>query len=187
MPHHHSPGVGMTIPLPTLAGLDPLVIPTPCTVPWGQLQGDDRSRFCGQCQRQVFDLSAMTTAETVELLSDPTNRPCVHLYRRSDGRVMTTDCPVGLRARVGRRLRRRAAWAGSLFAMLSLPSCRTAMQGSPGIGPGDYSRAIENGAFVPQGPIEVASPGDNSSRPVESLKQLPSDAGEVPPTKPITP
>lgn len=112
----------MPIPLPTIDALHSLSIATPCTVPWGTMSGDDRSRFCGQCQRQVFDLSAMTTAEVVDLLSQPGGSPCVRLYRRPDGRVLTSDCPAGLRVRAWRGLRRRAA---SLFALLLLPACRT--------------------------------------------------------------
>jgi hypothetical protein len=115
----------MPIPLPTLDALESITIATPCAVPWGTMSGDDRSRFCDQCQRQVFDLSAMTRAEAVALLADLGRRPCVRLYRRPDGRVLTSDCPAGVRVRVWRGLRRRAAWAASLFAMVLLPACRT--------------------------------------------------------------
>jgi hypothetical protein len=119
----------MAIPLSILDPLESISIATPCHVPWEEMSGDHRSRFCGQCQKEVFDLSAMSTAEATVLLGDPINRPCVRLYRRPDGRVMTSDCPVGLRARIWRRLRRRTAWLASLFAMLFLPACRTAFQG----------------------------------------------------------
>ncbi len=39
--------------------------------------------------------------------------------------VLTADGPACVRVRVWRGLRRRAAWAASLFAMLLLPACRT--------------------------------------------------------------
>src|SRR5262245_12503241 len=109
---------GMPVPLPTLEGPKSLAIPTPCTVPWSEMRGNYRSRFCGQCQRRVFDLTAITTAEAKELLADPAGLPCVRLYRRPDGRVLTADCPAGLRVRIWRRVRRRAAWVASLFAVL---------------------------------------------------------------------
>jgi hypothetical protein len=102
------------------------------------MRGDDRSRFCGHCQRNVFDLSAMTRAEALVSIGDPNNRPCVRLYRRSDGRVMTEDCPVGLRERIWWRLRRRAGWLASLFAILSLQSCKTY---SGGMGSEPYKEA----------------------------------------------
>lgn len=113
----------MPIPLPTLDGRESLTIATPCHVPWGEMSGDDRSRFCGRCRRPVFDLSAMTTAEAAALLAGPGGPPCVRLYHRPDGQVLTTDGPAGVRVRVWRRLRRRAAWAASLFALLLLPAC----------------------------------------------------------------
>jgi hypothetical protein len=133
---HESPlptaGGRVTIPLPTLDALGALTVATPCAVPWREMHGDDRSRFCGQCRKPVYDLAAMTTAEAVALLAGPGGRPCVRLYRRADGRVMTADCPVGLRDRVWRWVRQRAAWAASLFALLFLPSCKTPLQGLPG-------------------------------------------------------
>lgn len=129
LPDRRAGGAGMPIPLTTFDPLASISIATPCTVSWGGMVGDDRSRFCRQCERQVFDLSRMTTAEATQLLASPDGRPCVRLYRRPDGRVLTADCLVGLRTRLWRGLRRRAAWAASLFAMLFLPACRTAWQG----------------------------------------------------------
>ena len=71
----------------------------------------------------------MTTAEATELLADSAERPCIRLHRGSDGRLLTANCPAGLRTRLWRRMRRRAAWVASLFALLFLPACRTASQG----------------------------------------------------------
>ena len=132
----------MAIPLPTLDPLDAITIATPCTVPWREMRGDERSRFCGQCQKRVYDLSALTTAEATELLGDQGNRPCIRLYRRPDGRVLTADCPVGLSNRVWLRLQKRAAWAASLFAMLFLPACKQAFQGMVQT---DYDAAVLSG------------------------------------------
>jgi hypothetical protein len=122
-------GVRMAFPLPTLDILQKMSIATPCTVPWDDMQGDDRTRFCDQCRKRVFDLSSLTTAEATELMADQNNLPCVRLFRRPDGRVMTTDCPVALRARIWRRLRRNSSRIASLFAMLFLPSCQSVTQG----------------------------------------------------------
>jgi hypothetical protein len=111
------------------------------------MRGDDRSRFCGKCQKNVFDLSAMTTAEVLLLLGDQNSRPCIRLYRRADGRVMTADCPVGLRARIWRRLRRRASWLASLFAIFSLQSCNTVqgIYGDDPIKPAEYPLVLKEG------------------------------------------
>ena len=167
----------MAIPLPTLDELASLAIPTPCTIPWGRMTGDERSRFCGQCRRPVFDLTAMTTAEAVELLANPDGRPCVRLYRRPDGRVLTADCTVGVRTRIWRALLRRAAWAASLFATLFLPACRTATQGLPAdayggevgkLPPADSTRGVPS--VVPTDNGTQALAGQPS--PVNALAEL---------------
>jgi hypothetical protein len=156
----------MTIPLPTLDALKALTVATPCTVPWREMRGDNRSRFCGECRKPVYDLVAMTTAEAAALLAGPGGRPCVRLYRRPDGRVMTADCPVGLRGRVWRWARRRRAWAASLFALLFLPSCKTALQGLQCM-PGEYP-AFPGGDARPKGEgggVPGAARGDDARAP----------------------
>jgi len=37
--------------------LDTLRIASPCSEPWGDMIGDNRSRFCGKCQKDVHDIS----------------------------------------------------------------------------------------------------------------------------------
>lgn len=114
---------GMVTPLPILS------ITTPCTVPWNVMHGDDRVRYCGQCRRQVFDLTNLTSAEVADLLGDGGSLPCVAFYSRADGRVVTADCSLSIRERTWKWLRRRAAWAAAVFASLFLPACRTQTMG----------------------------------------------------------
>lgn len=77
--------------------LDRLRIASPCTVPWDEMRGDDRVRFCGQCEKNVYDLSAMTRAEAEQFLADHGVSACVRLFRRTDGTILTSDCPVGVK------------------------------------------------------------------------------------------
>ncbi|MEQ1635027.1 MAG: hypothetical protein ABL997_21790, partial [Planctomycetota bacterium] len=83
------------------------------------MAGDERRRFCAQCRLHVHDLSAMTRDEVDALLRSPgPGRLCVRLFRRADGRVLTRDCPKGLRVRMRRARARIAAlwltlWAGT--------------------------------------------------------------------------
>ena len=118
----------MAIPLPVLDVLDAITIPTPCTVPWDAMQGDDRTRFCGKCKQNVHDVSELTAAEAVRLLGASAvgadKLPCLRIRRRPDGRVLTADCPRTRRERVWSWLRRRSTWAASLFAVLFLGGCR---------------------------------------------------------------
>jgi hypothetical protein len=93
-------------------------VASPCSVPWDQMVGDDQIRHCGECQLNVYNLSTMTTAEITTLLTKKEGRTCVRFFRRTDGTVLTQDCPVGLAA-VRRRLRRiGAAVAAALLAAI---------------------------------------------------------------------
>jgi hypothetical protein len=95
----------MTTRLPLL--LDDLRIATPCQADWNEMTGDDRVRFCGRCEKNVYNLSAMTRDQAESLVREKEGRLCVRLYRRQDGTVLTADCPVGVERR---RLRQRM-WA----------------------------------------------------------------------------
>ena len=72
-----------------------LSVASPCPAPWDAMKGDQRVRFCESCQKNVYNLSAMTTAEAETLLGKVEGRLCVRFYRRTDGTVLTSDCPVG--------------------------------------------------------------------------------------------
>src|SRR5688500_20064544 len=103
--------------MPPASPLDQISIASPCTASWQAMEGDDRVRFCSQCQLHVYNLSAMTAAEATELVQAREGRLCARFYRRSDGTLLTTDCPVGLAA-LRRRLAR--AWAAALAIALFL-------------------------------------------------------------------
>lgn len=88
-------------------------IASPCHERWDAMQGDDRARFCGRCEKEVFDLSEMTAVEAEAVLATHGRAACVRFYRRADGTVMTSDCPDRQR----RRTRHRAiAVGGGLVA-----------------------------------------------------------------------
>ncbi len=94
-----------TTKLPVL--LDNVRIATPCSADWDDMAGDERVRFCGKCEKNVYNLSAMTRDQAEALLRAKEGRMCVRIYQRSDGTVLTSDCPVGVRRA---RLRHRV-WA----------------------------------------------------------------------------
>lgn len=77
-----------------------VVVESPCTVLWDSMEGDDKKRFCGQCKKNVFNLSVMSDTEAATVLNSnrPGNRrPCVYFYRKEDGTIITDNCPVKLR------------------------------------------------------------------------------------------
>ncbi len=85
--------------------LDNLRVASPCKADWDGMLGDDRVRFCAQCGKNVYNLSEMAREEAEAFLQREA-APCVRFFRRADGTVLTSDCPVGVR-----RKRKRAAVA----------------------------------------------------------------------------
>src|SRR5689334_22859629 len=101
--------------------LDRLSIASPCDSKWEEMTGDDRKRHCAACRLDVFDLSAMSRDEALAMLTERAGKACLRLHRRADGRVITRDCPVGLR----RALRR----AGTRAASIALAAASVAFAG----------------------------------------------------------
>lgn len=105
---------------------------SPCTAKWEEMDGDDRQRFCSQCQLSVLNASEMTDEEVMlSIMQLQTGaRVCMRIYRRTDGTILTKDCPVGVR-KVQERMRRAAAWlAGGLTMLLSLTASASAQEPS---------------------------------------------------------
>ena len=95
--------------------VDRLRVASPCPAKWDQMSGDDRVRFCDLCNLHVYDISRLSSKEAEALLTKTEGRICARVYRRTDGTVITKDCPVGLRA-----IRRRAAKVtGAVFATIT--------------------------------------------------------------------
>jgi hypothetical protein len=99
-----------------ISRLDRFRIASPCPANWEQMSGDDRVRFCDLCNLHVYDISRLSRKEAEAVITNTEGRICARLYRRSDGTIITKDCPVGLRA-----IRRQVAKVtGAVFvAMLS--------------------------------------------------------------------
>ncbi|WP_439628761.1 hypothetical protein [Gemmata sp.] len=110
------------VPLPTIDVLDSIAIPVACPVDWDTMHGDDRVRFCDKCNQNVHDVSELARAEAVQLVTDGESMPCLRVYRRPDGRVMTADCTTR-RERVWKWLHKRSAWAAGLFALVFITGC----------------------------------------------------------------
>ena len=91
-----------------------LRIATPCNVGWELMTGDERVRFCDLCKLHVYNFAEMTSNEIRSLLIAKEGHVCGRIYQRTDGTIITRDCPVGLKA-----LRKRVAgFATTVFATL---------------------------------------------------------------------
>jgi hypothetical protein len=91
-------------------------IASPCSARWEDMTGDERSRFCAQCQKHVYDLSAMTADEAAALIREKEGKLCVQFFRRRDGSILTADCPIPAMQFVRRLRRLAAACVALLFA-----------------------------------------------------------------------
>lgn len=94
--------------------LDQIQVASPCTADWSQMTGDDRTRHCGACQKNVYNLSGMTRAEAEALLIERNGDLCVRYYQRHDGTILLADCSVGVQRKRDRR--RTAARAAAIVA-----------------------------------------------------------------------
>ncbi|HKQ76640.1 MAG TPA: hypothetical protein VJ810_23295 [Blastocatellia bacterium] len=91
--------------------LDHVKIASPCPADWDQMFSfeDKRVRFCSQCNLNVYNLSDMSRHEAEDLVTKTEGRLCVRFYRKSDGSILTQNCPVGLNA-----IKRRLAWVAQV-------------------------------------------------------------------------
>jgi hypothetical protein len=94
--------------------LDKVQIAAPCSADWKEMIGDARKRHCTECKLNVYNLSAMTQREAENFLINAEGRVCLRIYRRSDGTVLTQNCPVGWQA-IKKRVSRTAT---AIFALI---------------------------------------------------------------------
>jgi hypothetical protein len=48
--------------------LDSIDVPEPCDKPWDKMIGNDKKRFCLGCEKDVYNLSAMTRREATKFV-----------------------------------------------------------------------------------------------------------------------
>lgn len=99
---------------------------TPCSAKWDEMEGDEKARYCAQCRLSVYNLEEMNEEELLKamLKAAAGDQVCIRMYRRADNKVMTRDCPVGLK-QIRKRAQQVAAWVSGAVALclsLALPS-----------------------------------------------------------------
>jgi hypothetical protein len=166
--------------LPLLARIH---VASPCNVPWDSMVGDGRVRHCGSCDKDVYDLSAMTRADAEALLLQTEGKICAQYYRRSDGTILTADCDVGVGKK--KKSRRRAAIAavaltasaasaiGAAFALRNDDAC-------------EGSASVETRAPTALPPTEVLPTQVSESKPPrgdESYSHVRGDVAIDPPPR----
>jgi hypothetical protein len=113
-------------------------IASPCSARWEDMEGDDRSRFCQHCHKNVYNFTQMSAIEVGALIQEKEGRVCARIYQRTDGKALAENCPRGL-ARVSRRIK---VMACSALAFLLLAGVALARKRN--------SKAV---TYNPQGPI----------------------------------
>lgn len=104
--------------------LDSLSVASPCPVSWDSMSPSksDNVRFCGQCSKYVYDISSMSRIDAEEFLECRSGRVCITYYQRSDGRIMTDDCPAKFRA-IRKRYRQMVSFiVGLVCSLVWLPA-----------------------------------------------------------------
>ena len=89
-------------------------VASPCHARWEDMRGDERARFCGHCQKNVYNLSALTKKEAAALIQAKEGRLCIRFYQRADGTLLTADCPIGL-GHAWKRVRKLLATGAALI------------------------------------------------------------------------
>jgi hypothetical protein len=109
-----------------------LTISSPCPKRWDELIGDERIRYCGHCQLNVYNLTVMTPPEINQLLHRTNGRLCVRMYVRNDRTATLRDCPVGRENVVRRRIRAiTIAFSVLVFGLISRSLRRPEMSDWP--------------------------------------------------------
>lgn len=82
-------------PTPELKAVEAKKTASPCAWTWdGQGGSKGRVRACERCQTQVYDFTGMDMGEAEALVFKQESKRKFALYKRVDGKFMTTDCPV---------------------------------------------------------------------------------------------
>lgn len=115
--------------------LDRIAVASPCSASWDEMLGDERVRFCLACEKNVYNLSNMPREDAEALLAKSAGgEVCVRFYRRADGTVMTSDCPVGATKKRRKKMALAIAGAGAMavaaISELTKPVCRGGVAGT---------------------------------------------------------
>ncbi len=101
-------------------------IASPCHVPWNSMQGDERVRHCDQCKLNVYNISAMSKEDAEQLILQREGRLCISLFRRTDGRILTRDCPKGV-MRLAKRMIGLGVWLAAACISLFVTAAALAV------------------------------------------------------------
>ncbi len=168
-----------SIPLQTIS------VAAPCSADWGKMVGNDQVRFCQECKLNVYNLSSMTQYQAEDLIRKTEGRLCVRYFRRTDGTILTQNCPTGLQALKKKAARAATAIISALLSFITgfgLFSYITNKKETPTPLMGSIAYTppvIEHGNEI-KGEMVVASPDINTNIPPDELSNPSSCSVENP-------
>jgi hypothetical protein len=128
-------------------------------------------RFCLSCEKNVYNLSAMTRDAAEELLRERLgNDLCIRFYQRADGTILTQDCPTGVKKKRRKKLALAVAGAGAMAAAAATAfMSRSTCDGSSKMA--EMTGAVAGGAMYPGDPVTPVTP---------DVKEVKGDTGKTP-------
>ena len=76
-----------------MISLQQVHIPNPCPKRWDEMTGGDAVRFCGHCQKHVYNLSALTADAAQRLICEKAGSLCAAYVPTETLRAVTTPPP----------------------------------------------------------------------------------------------
>lgn len=149
--------------------LDRIQIPKPCSVGWQEMSGDDQIRFCNECNKRVYNLSAMTRRQAEAMLEASRGKLCARITRREDGSTVVASDPILAPTKL-HHIRRASPIASAVVsAMMAVSPAIAAQtpssanqpasvflqdgQKRPGAQPQETTSALSGSVLDPQGAV----------------------------------
>lgn len=151
------------MPKRALPMLDQVRVASPCTADWNEMLGDERVRFCLSCEKNVYNLSSMAKDDAEALLRDRLGDDlCVRFFQRTDGTILTQDCPVGVTKKRRKKLALAVAGAGAMAAaaatMFFKETCTTGVMQGGAMVQGEMVATDPPSPVPPVAPIPTTVP-----------------------------
>jgi len=110
-----------------------------CPARWSAMSGDDRSRHCTHCNRNVYNISDMGREEAIDFLESQGAKVCVRYYQRRDGTILTKPC--GRMKRAKYRMRIAVASICAALGFVALPLAMPVYAGQRRLSPEQQIRS----------------------------------------------
>ncbi|HVE59835.1 MAG TPA: ankyrin repeat domain-containing protein [Pyrinomonadaceae bacterium] len=105
--------------------IDSIEVKSPCSEDWNEMTGNEKVRFCGHCDLNVNNISALTRKQAMRLVRQSNGRICIHYVKNP-----VDNSPI-FAEKLYQISRRAGIAAGVLGASLSLSTLAYAQQETP--------------------------------------------------------